>query len=71
MDKNSKVTVQLMGKGKQEVGLALPCGYFACTDNIRMAKILDEQPESKKQKYNGLELKHHKERIYRKFPLCS
>ena len=40
-------------------------------DNIRMKKILDEQLESKKQKYTGLELKHHKKGIYRKFPLYS
>ena len=33
-------------------------------DNMCMTKILDEQLESKKQKYTGLELKHYKKGIY-------
>ena len=64
------INVEVIGKRKHEVGLAVPAKYSAFTRNKKIAMVLDEElAKCKKLDKSYLELKHQRKNIYRMFPV--
>ena len=64
------INVEVIGKRKREVGLAVPAKYNAVTGNKKIAMVLDEELAKRKKLYKSyLELKHQWKNIYRMFPV--
>ena len=64
------ISLEVIGKRKREVGLAVPAKYNAFTRNKKIAMVLDEELAKRKKLYKSyLELKHQWKNIYRMFPV--
>ena len=64
------IYVEVIGKRKREVGLAVPAKYNAFTRNKKIAVVLDDELAKRKNLYKSyLELKHQRKNIYRMFPV--
>ena len=64
------INVEVIGKRKPEVGLAVPVKYSAFTRNKKIAMVLDKELAKRKNLYKScLELKHQRKNIYRMFPV--
>ena len=48
---SNKLVAKVSGKRKREVGLVVPAKFKALTKEYRLAKILDEQLQARKEKY--------------------
>ena len=48
---SNKLVAKVSGKRKREVGLVVPAKFKALTKEYRLAKILNEQLQARKEKY--------------------
>ena len=55
---SNKLVTKVSGKRKREVGLVVPAKFKALTKEHRLAKILDEQLQTRKEKYTHFEIVH-------------
>ena len=65
---SNKLVAKVSGKRKREVGLVVPAKFKALTKEYRLAKILDEQLQARKEKYTHFEIVHV-EKSFKKFPV--
>ena len=65
---SNKLVAKVSGKRKREVGLVVPAKFKALTKEYRLAKILDEQLQARKEKYIHFEIVNV-EKAFKKFPV--
>ena len=54
----NKLCARVTGKRKREVGLVVPAKFSALTAELRIAKILEREPNTRAKKYSDFELKN-------------
>ena len=54
----NKLCARVIGKRKREVGLVVPAKFSALTAELRIAKILEREPNTRAKKYSHFELKN-------------
>lgn len=67
-NESNKVVAKVSGKRKREVGLVVPAKFTALTKEHRLAKILDDELSTRKDKYTHIEITHI-EKAFKQFPL--
>ena len=68
----NKLTVEVTGKRKREVGLVVPAKFNALTKDKKIAKVLDRELSKRKRRYiSCFELKHQEKKLYRMFPVYN
>ena len=66
----NRMTVEVTGKRKREVGLVVPAKFNALTKDKKTAKVLDKELFKRKTRYKScLELIHQQKNVYRMFPI--
>lgn len=53
---DNRVDAKVTGKRKREIGLVVPAKYFAITQDLKVAKILQDELEKKKKRYSHFEM---------------
>ena len=65
----NRMTVEVTGKRKREVGLVVPAKFNALTKDKKTAKVLDKELFKRKTRYKScLELIHQQKNVYCMFP---
>lgn len=68
----NRMTVEVTGKRKREVGLVVPAKFNALTKDKKTAKVLDKELFKRKTRYKScLELIHQQKNVYRMFPIYN
>ena len=68
----NRMTVEVKGKRKREVGLVVPAKFNALTKDKKTAKVLDKELFKRKTRYKScLELIHQPKNVYRMFPIYN
>ena len=68
----NKLTVEVTGKRKREVGLVVPAKFNALTKDKKIAEVLDRELSKRKRRYiSCFELKHEEKKLYRMFPVYT
>ena len=66
----NRMTVEVTGKRKREVGLVVPAKFYSLTKDKTTAKALDKELLKRKTRYKScLELIHQQIYVYRMFPI--
>ena len=68
----NRMTVEVTGKRKREVGLVVPAKFNAVTKDKKTTKVLDKELFKRKIRYKScLELIHQQKNVYRMFPVYN
>ena len=67
-----RMTVEVTGKRKWEIGLVVPAKFNALTKDKKTAKVLDKELLKRKTRYKScLELIHQQKNVYRMFSIYN
>ena len=70
MTKMNLIKVNVVGKGKREIGFVVP-GNYDCYTKIKKTAVVDKELQKRKEKFKTVEIHYQKKNLYRMYPLFS